>query len=95
MTLSQKNKERLGSKEWRLSNLYKIRNKDGQLITFKKNRAQEDFDKNKHNRNILLKSRQLGFTTLEAIDMLDECLWTRNYQGLFIAQDLDTAKEIL
>lgn len=42
----------------------------------------------------MLKSRQLGFTTEEAIDMLDDVLFTRNFNGLFIAQDLDTAKDI-
>jgi len=92
--LRQQDKERLFNRDWRLSHLYKIRNKHGKLITFKKNKAQEHFDKNKHTRNIIIKSRQLGFTTFEMIDMLDESLFTRNYQGLFIAQDLDTAKDI-
>lgn len=42
----------------------------------------------------MLKSRQLGFTTEGSIDMLDASLWTKNFHGLFIAQDLDTAKDI-
>ena len=36
----------------------------------------------------------MGFTTDEAIDMLDDAMFTRNFAGLFIAQDLDTAKDI-
>lgn len=85
---------RLLDKDWRIAHLYKIRNKQGELVTFTRNRAQEHFANHRHTRNILIKSRQLGFTTDEALDMLDETLFTRNYQGLFIAQDLDTAKDI-
>src|SRR3990167_3466835 len=81
-------------KNWRLSHLYWIRDKAGGRIKFLENKVQRDFREKKHNRNIVLKSRQLGFSTLEAIDMLDDCLFTRNYDGLFIAQDLDTAKDI-
>src|SRR3990167_40867 len=92
--LRPQDKARLGSKEWRIEHFYKIKNKQKQLVTFKKNKAQRDFDKNKHSRNIILKSRQLGFTTLEAMDMLDDTLFTRNMDCLFIAQDLDTAKDI-
>ena len=92
--LRPQDKERLGSKEWRVEHFYKIKNKQKQLVTFKKNKAQRDFDKNKHCRNIILKSRQLGFTTLEAIDMLDDTLFQRNMDCLFIAQDLETAKDI-
>jgi len=93
-SLRPQDKKRLGDKEWRLSHLYKIRDKQGNLVNFKRNAAQADFNKNKHNRNILLKSRQLGFTTDEIVDMLDDALFTRNYQGLLIAQDLDTAQDI-
>ena len=94
MELRPQDKERLKDREWRLSHFYKIKNKQKQFITFTKNKAQADFDKNKWSRNIILKSRQLGFTTLEAIDNLDECLFNRNFDGLFIAQDLETAKDI-
>src|SRR3990167_3808159 len=59
--LRPQDKERLFNREWRLSHLYKIRNKQGKLIKFKKNRAQDHFDKNKHTRNLIIKSRQLGF----------------------------------
>ena len=36
----------------------------------------------------------MGFTTLEAIDNLDDALFTRNHDGLLIAQDLETALDI-
>jgi hypothetical protein len=38
---------RLLDKTWRLSHLYKIRDKQKQLITFRRNRAQQHFQANK------------------------------------------------
>ncbi len=92
--LRSQDKERLKSKEWRLSHLYFIKDKNKNLIQFKRNRAQQHFNENKHLRNIILKSRQLGFSTDEAIDTLDDSLFTRNFDGLLIGQDLETAKDI-
>jgi len=94
MELRPQDKQRLASKEWRLSHLYFIKDKNRNLIQFKRNRAQQHFNNNKHTRNIILKSRQLGFTTDEAIDTLDDVLFTRNFDGLLIGQDLETAKDI-
>lgn len=68
--------QELLDREWRLNNLYRIKDKDGNVILFKKNKAQEHFDKNKHSKNIILKSRQLGFSTWECIDQLDEVLFS-------------------
>lgn len=86
--------DRLLDRTWRLTHLFKIKNKQNQLVTFKLNKAQADFDKNRHTRNITLKSRQLGFTTLETIDTLDDILFKKNFDALFIAQDLETAGDI-
>lgn len=85
---------RLLNKDWRTNNLYWIKDKNKNFIKFKPNRAQKDFNKNKHTRNIILKSRQLGFSTFEAIDTLDDVSFNRNFDALFIAQDLETAKDI-
>lgn len=85
---------RLKDKSWRISHFYKIKDKQKNLVTFKRNKAQRHFNENKHTRNIILKSRQLGFTTDEAIDMLDETLFEKNSESLLIAQDLDKSKDI-
>jgi len=82
------------NKEWRLDNLYKIKNKEGEMVIFKMNKAQAHFNKNKHTRNIILKSRQLGFTTYEAIDMLDDTLFNPNFGALMINYDEPTATEV-
>ncbi len=86
--------KRLLDKTWRVSHLYKITTKDNKLIQFKPNRAQEHFQQNRHTRNIILKSRQLGFTTFEAIDTLDDVLFNKNFEALFIAHDLESALKI-
>lgn len=90
----EKLKPTLGNKEWRMSHLYKIVDKNKKRIIFKKNKVQEHFDKNKHIKNIILKSRQLGMTTYECVDMLDDTLFTRNFSGLFIAHTDKDATEI-
>ena len=47
-----------------------------------------------HRRNIILKARQLGFTTLIAIPWLDTALFTPNMRCGIIAQDLGAAEVI-
>jgi len=85
---------RLLDKSWRMGLLYKISDKKSNSVQFKMNKAQEHFNANKHSRNIILKSRQLGFTTFETVDMLDDCLFTPNFSGLLISYDKDSAKDI-
>lgn len=87
-------KEKLKSKEWRISHLYKIRDKDEKIVQFSPRTAQKHFFENSHWRNIILKSRRLGFTTFEAIDMLDDVLWNPNKDALFIAHTEKVAVEI-
>lgn len=85
---------RLLDKEWRIDNLYKIRNKEGKLVKFVRNRAQRHYGNNKWFRNLILKSRQLGFTTYEAIDALDDVLFTPNMDALMIAHNLEAGESI-
>ena len=85
---------RLKSKEWRIDHLYKIRNKDGKLVRFVRNRAQKHYGANVWFRNLILKSRQLGFTTYEAIDALDDVLFNANMDALMIAHNLESGESI-
>lgn len=85
---------------WRLHNLYKIIVKsedeegDGYVVQFKPNRAQRRFLSRLWHRNVILKARQLGFTTLIALVWLDFCLFTPNVNCGIIAQDLEAAGAI-
>jgi hypothetical protein len=87
------NKKTLKNKNERLS-IYSITDKQGKTIPFRRNHSQEHFNKNKHTRNIILKSRQLGFTTEECIDSFDDTLWKRNFNALIIAHTKEDALEI-
>ena len=56
-------KQKISDRDWRISNLYYITDKKGNRVKFKPNWAQRVFIKTCHNLNIILKVRQLGFTT--------------------------------
>lgn len=68
----------LSSRDWRLRNLYWITDKWGKVIRFVPNAVQELFLAGFHNRNMVLKSRQHGITTLAAILALDTALFRSN-----------------
>lgn len=92
-------KRRLSDPMWRIANLYKIiikgdNDEDGLVVQFKPNRAQKRFISRLHHRNIILKARQLGFTTLIAILWLDHALFNANSRCGIIAHDRDAAKVI-
>lgn len=80
--------------KWRLSNLYKIKSKDGHVITFEPNWAQKELLDNIHYLNIILKARQLGITTFFSLLFLDTCIFNDNVHAAIIADNKDTAKEI-
>lgn len=100
----------LADPEWRLFSgcLYKIMVKgddkigpDGQIeegdsyvLPFRPNRAQRRFLKRLWHRNLILKARQLGFTTLIAVLWLDHALFNADQRCGIIAQDRDSAKVI-
>lgn len=82
----------LTSKLWRLSNLYKIKTKDGKSIKFKPNKAQQKYFASDHPLKIVLKARQLGMTTGIQIDMLDDCLFESFTNAGVIAHNLVDAQ---
>ena len=86
--------ERLSDQHWRLNNLYAFRDRDGLRRTFKMNSAQEELFSKLHSRNIILKARQLGFTTFIQIFMLDLALFHPDTTCGVIAHTEDAAKKI-
>ena len=79
---------------WRVSNLYTIADEKGRVIPFRPNSEQERFMHEMHTRNVILKARQIGFSTLIQIMGLDTCLFHANTNMGVIAQSLPTAKRI-
>lgn len=85
---------KLSNPWWRLNNLYKIENEKGQLVTFRMRPAQRKLFETMHSRNIVLKARQLGFSTAIDIYLLDQALFSKNLKCGIIAQDKQAAGEI-
>lgn len=79
---------------WRLSNLYTIMDKRGRAVPFTPNSAQLNFLTNMHTRNLILKARQLGFTTVSCLAYLDDCIFNPNVRAGIIAHKQDDAKVI-
>lgn len=91
----------LADPEWRMFSgcLYKIMIKgddgeDNLVMPFRPNRAQRRFIKRLWHRNLILKARQLGFTTLIAVMWLDHALFNANQRCGIIAQDREAAETI-
>lgn len=86
--------EVLKSQYLRLNNLYSIIDPYSREIPFRMNPAQEQLYWNASHRNIILKARQHGFSTLIAIWALDVALFNSNVNVVIVADSEDNAKEI-
>lgn len=84
----------LGDRLWRLNNLYKIVNKDGEVVTFQMNWAQKLLLNSLWFRNVDLKGRQLGISTFYLILWLDTCLFIPNTTAVVIAHTLPDAQKL-
>lgn len=85
----------LSDYSWRLSNLYCIKDVKGNKIHFQPNWAQVDLFENVHYFNVILKARQLGFSTLIDIHGLDRCVFYPNQSFGIIAQGEKEAQDLL
>jgi hypothetical protein len=86
--------EQLADPWWRICNLYSIVTDDGVRIAFTPNEEQAQLYRSMRLRNLILKARQLGFTTFVDILLLDQCLWNDNFVGAIIAHTLPDAARI-
>jgi hypothetical protein len=84
----------LANQNWRLHNLYKIKDKEGNIVDFIPNWAQKQLIDDPHNLNIILKARQLGITTFHAILFLDMCLFRANTNAAIVADSKTVSQEI-
>lgn len=87
-------KDRLGDRTWRLNNLYYIKDKNGKKVKFKLNWAQQKLYKTLWYFNVILKARQLGFTTFILIYFLDACLFNSNHAAGVVAHTKDDAQDL-
>lgn len=88
-------KKRLSDREWRMDNLYFIKDKNGNKVKFVRNESQRKFWFDMWFLNIILKDRQRGFSTLIAIFIIDSCLFNSNLQAGIIDISLPDAQKKL
>lgn len=79
---------------WRLNNLYWITDKEGSRVRFKLNWGQSELLDELHFLNLILKARQIGFTTFIQIYMLDIAVFHPDTRAGVIAHSLDDAEAI-
>lgn len=84
----------LGDRTYRLNNLYAIKNEHGEKTQFQMNWAQADFYSNIWYFNVILKARQLGFTTFILLYFLDACLFNRDHAAGVIAHTREDAEDL-
>jgi len=80
--------------KYRLNHIYHIIDRDGGDLLFKLNEVQSDVLNNLHNRNIILKARQLGMSTFAVLYLLDACIWTPNLSAGIVSYSLEHAQHI-
>ena len=80
--LSSKHLKLLKDRKWRLNNLYFVENKEGKCVRFKMTSEQLEYFDGMHDKNVILKARQLGFTTEVCIIQLDAALFGRKHCAL-------------
>ncbi len=86
------NPDEWGDPIWRLHHLYSIVDKNGKAVPFIPNDIQRHFLENYWYRNIILKARQQGFSTLIDLILLDQALWVKDTKCHIIAQGLTEAQ---
>nr|WP_154325051.1 terminase [Pantoea sp. 201603H] len=91
--LTDKQKALLKNRLWRLNHLYKIKDKNGKCVTFKMTPEQLEYFDGMHDRNVILKARQLGFTTEVCIIQLDLAIFHKKECAL-IAHSLPDAERL-
>jgi len=86
---------KFSSKLWRIDNLYTIQDKDGNKGKMHLNASQlKVLKKYKHNRKIILKSRQQGISTLFLAYYLDDCITKPGFQAGIQSYGQDEADKL-
>lgn len=88
-------KKQLADREWRLDHLYYIQDKDGNEVQFKRKTAQRKLGEEQWYRDVILKARQIGFSTFIVIMLLDDALFRPNTRAAIIDATLGDAKKKL
>lgn len=86
--------EQVTDPRWRLTNLYSIRDETGAIVPFRLRPMQQAFFDNFWYFNLILKSRQLGASTMIDLMLLDVALFMPNQSCAIVADTLPKAQEL-
>lgn len=86
--------EPLEDQQWRLANLYRIIDKNGDSIPFHPNDVQKTVFQSLHTRNLILKARQLGMSTAAVLYLLDSAIYNPNLSCGIVSYSLEHAQHI-
>lgn len=87
--------KQLRSRQWRIDNLYWIKDKDSNELPFRRKAAQRAFAKEIWFRNAIVKARQMGFSTDIAVQMTDDLVFRPNTTAAIIDYKLPDAEKKL
>ncbi len=79
---------------YRINTCYQIINKEAEQVPFKLNKQQQVLFSEKHNRNLILKARQIGSTTFWCLYFLDKAIWYPNQTIGIISHSMESAQSI-
>ena len=82
------------SPRWRIEHLYWVLDDQGNEVKFKLREVQAEYLDNLWPRNVNLKSRQHGSSTLISVLQLDQCIWNKNFRAATICDTLDNARKM-
>ena len=92
-------KEKFRDPNWRIGNLYSIRTRNGKVIPFRprpqQQRVLEMVYRQGLKRIVILKARQLGFSTLLGIICTDQLCWRTGKQLSLIDRTQENARQKL
>lgn len=80
--------------DWRVENLYKIVDKNGNRITFKRNLVQKKIADNKARRKMILKARQFGVSTDRLITKFDATIFRPNTTCAILAHEKEAVEKL-
>lgn len=92
--LTPKEKKLLKDPDWRLDNLYKIKDKNQKIIRFKKNYIQQMLHNNSSQFDDVLKSRQVGISTYYLLKKLDKTMFTPNYTACILSHKRESMEKL-
>jgi hypothetical protein len=84
--------EQFSDRDWRINNLYFVLDEEGRKVRYRRRAAQLKYALEQWLLDIIVKARQLGFSTEITIQIVDLCVFKKNISAGIIDYTLDDAK---